>query len=85
VNHTRHDLSKWCVALDKVAKGVVLGRDMALHIHYRATAELADILYDEHSAIKRYLDRSDARNKTGPFFLTSRLMLKCMAKAISGD
>jgi hypothetical protein len=76
VNHTehvpdldmqdpRHDLSRWYTALDKLAKGFVLGRDMSSHIDYRATVELADIFNDEHGAIKRYLNRIDARNKNG--------------------
>jgi hypothetical protein len=83
VNHTEYvadldmqdprcDLSKSYIALDKAAKDFFAGRHMASHSDCRATAELADIFHVEHGAIKRYLDRSDAQNKSGPSVLTAR-------------
>jgi hypothetical protein len=81
----RHNLTKLYTASDKASKDFVMGRHMASHSDCRATAELADKYLDEYGAIKRYLDRSDAHNKTGPSVLSARLMLKCMAKAINGD
>ena len=75
----RHCLAKlFGNGLDNDGKDTMMGKFAASISDVRATAVLADQHGDKHDAIKRFLDRTDAQNKTGPSVLTALLMQACL-------
>ena len=71
--------------LDNDGKDTMMGKFPASISDHRVTARLAEAFSsDDHGAIKRFLQRTDSQNKTGPSVMCALKMQSCMEKAVNG-